>query len=99
MTFNEFVSELKCRYPDYIGINHIDYDVSEAEHNEGEGDFIYEDSYVVIGKYIHCLKLFKPGSDEYDIVQFCVYGLGYKDYTSVDDYELASYESFEYLFV
>ena len=99
MTFGEFVSELKNRYPNYVGINHVDYDVMDAERNEGDGDFIYETDRLVIGRYIHTLKLFKPGSDEYETVDFCAYGLGYKFYETPEDYELTEYNNFEYLFV
>ena len=98
MNLNEFVNELKKRYSDYAGINHVYLDVAEAERNEGDGDFIYEDSFIVIGKYIHSLRLYNP-SGECETVKFCAYGIGVKDYTAIDDYELASYENFEYLFV
>lgn len=99
MTFGEFVSELKNRYPNYVGINHVDYDVMDAERNEGDGDFIYETDSIVIGKFVHTLKLFRPGSDDCETVDFCAYGLGYKFYETPDDYELTEYNNFEYLFV
>lgn len=98
MSLNDFVKELQNRYKGYVGINHVDMDVDEAQHCEGDGDFIYEDHFVVIGKYIHSLNLFKP-SGECETVKFCAYGIGVKEYTAIDDYELASYENFEYLFV
>ena len=98
MSLNDIVKELQNRYKAYVGINHVEMDVEEAQRNEGDGDFIYEDSFVVIGKYIHSLRLYNPNG-ECETVKFCAYGIGVKDYTSIDDYELASYENFEYLFV
>lgn len=49
MSLNDFVKELQNRYKGYVGINHVEMDVEEAQRNEGDGDFIYEDSFVVIG--------------------------------------------------
>ncbi len=98
MNFDNFVKELQKRYPDCIGINNVGYDVREAERCEGDGDFILETNSFVIGKYIHTLKLFRPGSDDYETVKFCAYGIGTKHYETIDDYELTDYNNFEYIF-
>lgn len=35
MSLNDFVKELQNRYKGYVGINHVEMDVEEAQRNEG----------------------------------------------------------------
>ena len=97
MTFKEFVKELQKRYPNCVGINHVDYDVADAECNEGEGDFIYEDGNIVIGRYIHEFKLYETAEKQCHVIRFCAYGIGHKYCETVDDYSLNDYNNFDYI--
>ena len=97
MKFDEFVTEVQNKYPGYVGIDHIDLDIDEAMHIEGDGDVIYENNDYVVGKYVHALRLYKLGSDEPETVKFCVYGIGSKLYTDLDDYALSDYICFDFL--
>ena len=97
MKFDDFIAEIKRRYPDCGNTEGITLAVDEALHLEGDGDMVYENKDYVICKYVHTLRLYKVESGEPLTVRFCAYGVGGKLYTDIDDYELTDYTCFDFL--
>jgi len=91
MKRNEFVNYLKqwCDADCIVDIENI---VCEIEKQDAEGDFIFENDTVVIGKYLHS---FKSGKEKE--VKIIIYGIGEKYNITENDYELDSYTEFEYI--
>ncbi|MCD7873169.1 MAG: hypothetical protein LUG21_07750 [Clostridiales bacterium] len=69
------------------------------EKHEADGDFVFEDDNIAVGKYYYSVSvpdwLSKSGTCE--SLRFCVYGAGTKCRVKDDDYELESYDEFLYV--
>ncbi len=93
MTRNEFIKYIKSQYAECCN---IESELGRLEHSESEGSFIYETGTLVIGKYYYSMHLVNR-CGESELLHFCVYGLGIKCNVTFNDYELQSYENFEYM--
>ena len=91
MKRKEFKNYLKQWYK-AEGNADIEKIVCEIEKQDAEGDFIFENDTVVIGKYLHS---FTAGNGKK--VKIIIYGIGQKYHLTENDYELDSYTEFEYI--
>lgn len=73
----------------------VDKRLHEIETSDSEGDFIFENNNVVIGKYFYCEELPKTvtADNQSRLLRFYIYGLGTKD----ENGDLEDYEEFEYI--
>ncbi len=93
MNKQNFLDHIKTKYKTDERIGNV---LDELERSDVHGDFIYENESVVIGKYFYALDLQKPNGQK-ERLNFCIYGIGVKCNVSALDYELESYENFEYV--
>ena len=70
--------------------------LDEIEHSDADGDFIFENDSIVIGKYFYNFGLRNLTGAE-NTLHFCIYGIGEKENITPDDYELKTYENFVYV--
>lgn len=70
--------------------------LDEIEHSEADGDFIFENDSIVIGKYFYNFEIKNLIGAE-NTLHFYIYGIGQKENVTPDDYELKTYENYEYV--
>lgn len=95
MTRQNFLDHIKTTYLTDERIGDV---LNELEHSDADGDFIFENELLVIGKYFYILDLKKPNGIS-EKLNFCIYGVGIKCNVTAFDYELETYENFEYVII
>ena len=93
MKRTEFIKHIKMNYCCNESAEEL---ISRVEQSDVNGDFIFENEFIVIGKYYYSLDL-QNKCGEKETLHFCIFGLGIKHLDPHDDYELQSYENFEYI--
>lgn len=71
----------------------INAELYKIEKSETEGDFVFDDEFIILGKYYHSYKICSTGIE----LHFVIYGIGRKCNITESDYELENYSEKEYI--
>lgn len=101
MTRTEFINYMKHWYMNNTSNekmqedSYVDKHLLELETSDADGDFIFENSNAVIGKYYYCDEIPSESSKDGKSKTLCfiIYGISMKD----KDGDLQNYEEFEYI--